>query len=125
MLTTVTPGEIDEAIAHHGAQYAPAGGERKTSEAHRASARLDAERCQCAAGGRGLEAVGICLPGFSRFTGWQASLYPGQLPCDMGGHVAPSKLQGQCQGRGQASELARSESSSCALLFGGIPRRGE
>ena len=36
---------IDEAIADDGAQYAPASGERKTLEAHRASARLDAERC--------------------------------------------------------------------------------
>ena len=78
----------------------------KTLEAHRASARLDAERCQRAAGGRGLEAVGICLPGFSGFTGWQASLYPRQHPGDMGGHLASSKLQGKCQGGGQASEMA-------------------
>src|SRR5271155_1078313 len=97
---------IDEAIAHDGAQYAPASGERKTLEAHRESARLDGERCQRAAGGRRLKAVGICLPGFSRFTGWQASLCPRQHPGDMGGHVASSKLQGKCQGRGQASEVA-------------------
>src|SRR5450755_1199239 len=106
MLTTVTLGGSIEAIAYDGAQHAPAGGERKTSEAHRESARLDGERCQRAAGGRGLKAVGICLPGFSRFAGWQASLYPRQHPGDMGGHVASSKLQRKCQRRGQASEMA-------------------
>src|ERR1700735_4851611 len=106
MLTTVTPGGDDEAIAHDGTQYAPAGGERKTLEAHREAARMDAERCKRAPRGRGLEAVGICFPGFSRFTGRQTSLYPRQHPGDMGGHVASSELQGKCEGRGQTFEMA-------------------
>jgi hypothetical protein len=43
MLTTVTGGKIDEVSTFNSAQYAPAGGEWKTFEAHRESARLDTE----------------------------------------------------------------------------------
>src|ERR1700733_6015479 len=115
MLTTVTRRRtIDEANTFNSAQYAPIRGEWKTFEAHRESARLDTERCQCSLGGRGLKAVGICLPGFSRFTGRQTGLYPRKHVSDMGSHVTSSKLQSKYQGRGQASKLARSEGSSCS-----------
>src|SRR5271155_1565783 len=113
MLTTVTRRTIDETIAFHGAQYAPPSGEWETFEAHSEAARVDGERRWRSFSRRGPQAIGICLPGFSGFSGREAGLHPGQYSGDMGSHVASSELQRKCHGCGQASQLARSKDPSC------------
>src|SRR5580658_8735228 len=115
-------GEWYEIAAIHGDQHAVAGRKRKPAEADGKPARLDGQRRQRPAGGRGTAAFGIRVCGFPRFGGGTASVHPRQFARDLGSSAPRQDLQRRYHCRCGASQMAGGKSSDGRELREGFSR---